>query len=149
MFRNVPDLPIESASIEFVFTVDNSLGGIDYVLGLSGVPVQGLYINDTVLIGDTRFYGDYLYPRFFIDQTVFRDDIGPLLRPGETNWLFMSVRDWLPHAGIMYGSTIQISFVPEPTAIATWSVLGVVAGLVSCRFRGRRQSLSERPGTNG
>lgn len=121
---------MKSASIEFVFTVDNNLGGI-----VDNLTVDGLYINGAAVFGTTYAA---LYPDtgYIVDRTIFRDNIAPYLMNGE-NWLFMMVRDYLPHAGIVFGSTITVTTNPEPATVVMWSALGL-CGAVVVTWRRRR-----------
>lgn len=84
----VSDTVIAEASIELFYSVDNTL--------------NGLYINGTAVsdfVPDGNYEDEY---------QLYRDDIGTLLIPGTTNWLFLSLRDDGYVAALLFSARLKI-----------------------------------------
>jgi hypothetical protein len=84
----VTDAQVISATLDLRFAVDNE--------------VFGVFINGTPISGNSHD-GDFRREYRFV-----RDDIGPLLRPMSTNWLYVNVHDFGSFAALLFSATIDI-----------------------------------------
>ncbi len=103
---------VTGATLTFDFSVDNA--------------VYGLFVNGT-LVGDTSQQGDYHAAFSYVN-----DGVGPLLHPGEVNWLYVNVYDYGGVAGIVFHAGIAIrggTFGIEPSS-------GAAGGTVTARVFG-------------
>lgn len=92
----VTDRVVGAAALDLAYAVDNALNGI--------------YLNGQPISGDSRG-GDY-----HVQFRLFRNDIGPLLIPNATNWLYLNVSDYGSISGLIFSAritTIGTNLVPD------------------------------------
>ncbi|MGO8790136.1 MAG: choice-of-anchor D domain-containing protein [Terriglobia bacterium] len=114
------DTTIGSATLNVYFAVDNA--------------VNGVFINGSPISGNS-YDGDYHAEYGFV-----RYDVGPLLQPNATNWLYLNVSDYGYLSALIFSATITTQAVATSVSISPSSggntgtvtaTIGDVGGLPS------------------
>lgn len=122
--------PIQSASLDFHFLVDNDLGdAFNEGLFLNGLPIPGTRLTGQ---STSHFQADHA----FIDL-----DLSSLVHAG-TNTLFVYQFDRDGPSGLQFSATVRYQAVPLPAA--AWMALGLLLALGAARAHVRAARRSAR-----